>query len=766
MENILRYNQPAQNFNEALPLGNGFLGAMVYGQIKHETISLNLDSLWSGKPGIFIRDGAYETWKNAQTAMREGRLTDAEEGLESGFAGPFTQTYLPLGKLLLEYDTEEPESYIRELDMGRGLARVSCDGCQKEYLISNPYRCMAIRMQFRKKTTVKVRLQTELQAQSSVHENIIFADGVCPIECRDGHEPVYGEGGTHFAMSVCAVVGDGQVLAGEDALELKGIHRAVLYFSAESSFVNHRNNGDMGYAARVRKTLATAIEIGYSALRREQIRYYRAHYGNVVLSLNKPQQSAMLATDERLLNIQNDLGLVELLFNFGRYLTVAASAPGSQATNLQGIWNEDLHAIWRSNYTVNINTEMNYWHTMMCGMDEFMQPLIGFVKKLSDTGREVAQRMYHAPGFVCHHNVDLWGHAAPVGGMGEEFIPGNSNFSFWSGASGWLCRSLFEYYEYTGNDEFLRNEAYPIFRAAAEFYLHILEPVGERMAIFPAASPENQYLIDGKIHAVTSWTAMSQSICLDLFKICAKTCDILKTDAEWKDRLLTVCERLKPFEVDSRGRLLEWDQEYTERDVNHRHPSHLYGLFPAELITMRSAPDLAQACRRSLEARGDEGTGWSLAYKICLWAKLKEGDHALSLIQRQLQMIESTHTSCELWGGGTYPNLLCAHPPFQIDGNFGAVAGIAMLFLQCEDGIIKVLPALPSSFSSGFVYGLRAKGRICVNIEWTPERVDIVLKTPVEQSVTLEVEGQLQACHCRADKRKHMTFFRDPQKIK
>ncbi len=766
MENILRYNKPAQNFNEALPLGNGSLGAMVYGQIGHETISLNLDTLWSGAPGIFIPDGAYDAWKDAQNAMRKGRLTDAEERLESGFTGPFTQTYLPLGKLLLDYDTEEPNSYSRVLDMGRGLAKVICNNMQKEYLISYPYHCMAIRMQFRKKTTVKVRLQTELKALVTIRDNVIFADGVCPIECRDRHEPVYGEGGTHFAMSVCAVVGDGCVVADEDGIQLQGIHRAVLYFCAESSFVDHRNNRDMRYAERMHETLAKAIKTGYSNLRREQIRYYRTHYGNVVLSLDQPHQDSMLATDERLQNIKNDPGLVELLFNFGRYLTVASSAPGSQATNLQGIWNEELHAIWRSNYTVNINTEMNYWHTMMCGMNDFMKPLIEFVKKISDTGREVAQQMYYAPGFVCHHNVDLWGHAAPVGGAGEEFIPGNSNFSFWSGSSGWLCRSLFEYYEYTGDEDFLRNEAYPIFRSAAEFYLHILQPIGDRLAIFPATSPENQYLVDGKIHAVTPWTTMSQSICLDLFKICAKTCDILKVDAEWRDELLAVCEQLKPFEVDSRGRLMEWDREYLERDETHRHPSHLYGLFPAELITMKCAPELAEACRKSLEVRGDEGTGWSLAYKICLWAKLKEGDHALSLIQRQLQMIESTHTSCELWGGGTYPNLLCAHPPFQIDGNFGAVAGIAMLFLQCEDGLIKILPALPSSFSSGFVYGLRAKGNICVNIEWTPDRVDVVLKTPKEQSVTLEVDGQLQTCLCRPDKRRHVTFLLHSEKNK
>ncbi len=755
MEHCLRYDRPAENFNEALPLGNGSLGATVYGQMTEERVSLNLDTLWSGSPGNFIREGAYEAWQDAVKLLRDGKLNEAELALEDRFAGPFTQAYLPLGMLFLNYRMEESGNYSRTLDLSRGIAQVSSDLCQKEYLVSNPYKCFAMRIRFRKKTSFSVRLDTPLKHETKNEENGITLTGICPIECKDGKEPVYGEEGTRFAMSL-RLTTDGSVVRDGEVLRIIGARSAVLFLAAESSFVDYRNNRGTDYQRAVSDRLSKACD--YAALRRAQIEYYKKHYGKVRLSLGQPLSGSLLTTDARLQNADTDLGLVELLFNFGRYLTIAGSAPGSQAMNLQGIWCEELHAIWRSNYTVNINTEMNYWPTLVCGLSEFMKPLLAFVQKIADTGRETAQKMYHAPGFVCHHNVDLWGHTAPVGGMGEEHIPGNSNFSFWSGASGWLCRSLFEYYEYTEDETFLRWEAYPIFKAAAEFYLHILQPVGDRLAIFPATSPENQYLIDGKIHAIAPWTAMSQSICYDLFEICTKCCDILNTDGEWKRLLLSVMRQLKPFEIDSHGRLMEWDREYEERDLHHRHPSHLYGLYPAEQITVNSRPQLAQACRRSLEVRGDEGTGWSLAYKICLWAKLKEGDHALSLVQRQLQPIESTHTSCELWGGGTYPNLLCAHPPFQIDGNFGAVAGIAMMLLQCEDGVIKILPALPSCFESGSVYGLRAKGNIAVDIDWTTTRVTVCLKSAKERDITIELRGKQHSYHCFANKCRRLTL--------
>ncbi len=755
MEHCLRYDRPAENFNEALPLGNGSLGAMVYGQMQHERISLNLDTLWSGTPGIFVRDGAYEAWQDAVEKLRAGDLDGAELALEDRFAGPFTEAYLPLGTLLLDYEIGEGGVYSRTLDMSRGIARAGGELCQKEYLVSSPYRCFAMHIRFRKKTSFAVRLQTPLRHETALEQSTITVTGECPIECKDGKEPVYGEGGTRFAMAL-RLHTDGTVHTDGDALSVCGARTATVFLAAESSYVDHRNNRGTDYLMQIMDRLSKACD--YRLLRRAQFEYYKTHYGKVCLSLGQPNRGLEQTTEARLQNAEHDLGLVELLFNYGRYLTVAGSAPGSQAMNLQGIWSEDLHAIWRSNYTVNINTEMNYWPTLVCGLSEFMQPLISFVKKIADTGRETAQKMYHAPGFVCHHNVDLWGHTAPVGGMGEEHIPGNSNFSFWSGAGGWLCRSLYEYYEYTGDEEFLRREAYPIFRAAAEFYLHILQPVGDRLAVFPATSPENQYLIDGKIHAIAPWTAMSQSICYDLFEICVKTCEILEVDREWKMQLWSVMKQLKPFEIDSQGRLMEWDKEYEERDVHHRHPSHLYSLFPAEQITLKSMPKKAQACRRSLEVRGDEGTGWSLAYKICLWAKLKEGDHALSLVRRQLQLIESTHTSCELWGGGTYPNLLCAHPPFQIDGNFGATAGIAMMFLQCEDGAIQILPAKPACFESGSVYGLHAKGNVQVNIEWSPVRVTVCLKVAREQNVILEFAGKRSTYRCLPNRSKRITF--------
>jgi alpha-L-fucosidase 2 len=485
------------------------------------------------------------------------------------------------------------------------------------------------------------------------------------------------------------------------------------------------------------------VTAGYHVIKQDQAAYYRKHYGAVKMKIENTL--SLVDTESRLLAKNRDLGLVELLFNFGRYLTVASSAKGSQATNLQGIWNEALCAIWKSNYTVNINTEMNYWQTLMCGLSEFHLPVVELVKKIADTGSVTAKEFYHANGFVCHHNIDLWGNTVAVGGAGEEFIPGNSNFSFWCGASGWLCRNVFEYYEYTLDQDFLREVAYPLLKAAAEFYLDILHPVGDRLAISPTTSPENQYYLNGEIHAMSTWTAMMQSIVEDLFRNCVTCCDILKVDADWKADLERIIPKLMPFDIDSEGRLLEWDEEKEERDREHRHVSHLYGLYPADLITTESTPRLAQACKRVLETRGDEGTGWSLAWKACLWAKLKDGEHALKLIMRQLDVIDSEHTSCELWGGVTYPNLFCAHPPFQIDGNFGITAAIAMLFLQCEDAKIKILPALPKAFPNGYVNGLVAKGDIKVDIAWQNGiATEVCLQSPTSQTVSLLVNGTLQ----------------------
>lgn len=749
-ENILKYDHPARNFNEALPIGNGSLGAMVWGQYPTEKLTLNQDTLWSGEPHCYVRKGAYDAYAEAVRATDRGDIPAAEKAIEEGFVGPFTASYLPMGTLYFDLDPSGAGDYCRKLDMANGIALSSCSGIALEHLASFDHRCIASHLSFSKASAVRIRLESQLKCEIVATEDRILLRGECPASVKENCLPSYNGRGIRFA-TVVMICTDGVVLAEGGTLAVQNAHYADVFLTCETSYIDHRNISGSNYEALALAEAKACITLGYHAIKQDQAAYYRKHYGAVELCIE--EHTSLADTESRLLAKSKDLGLVEALFNFGRYLTIASSAKGSQATNLQGIWNEALCAIWKSNYTVNINTEMNYWQTLMCGLPDFHLPVVELVKKIADTGSVTAKEFYHAGGFVCHHNVDLWGNTVAVGGAGEEFIPGNSNFSFWCGASGWLCRNVFEYYEYTLDQEFLREVAYPLLKAAAAFYLDILRPVGDRLAVSPATSPENQYYLNGALHAMSAWTAMMQSIVEDLFRNCVTCCDILGVDAEWKAELERVIPRLMPFVVDPEGRLLEWDEEKEERDREHRHVSHLYGLYPAELITTERTPELAEACKRVLETRGDEGTGWSLAWKACLWAKLKDGDHALRLILRQLDVIDSAHTSCELWGGGTYPNLFCAHPPFQIDGNFGITAAIAMLFLQCEDAKIKILPALPKAFSNGLVKGLVAKGNIKVDIAWQNGiATKVCLQSPISQTVSLLVNGTLQTIRLESDR--------------
>lgn len=734
-EHILKYYEQAKNFNEALPIGNGTLGAMVYGSLPIEKLTLNHDTLWSGSPHTYVREGAREAYIRACKKTDEGDLFEAERIIEEEFTGPFTDSYLPLGTLYYELKDDIGKDYVRFLDMSQGIAVAKTSTVCIEHLASYDYKCIASRITFLKQSDLKITLVSEIKNQSYIEGNTICLTGQCPAVVKDGQEPVYDGTGIEFATFV-KVKTDGIVRACDGSLSVENATYAEIFVTVATSFINHRDISDKTYETRAAYNAVKCVAAGYDTIKQKQTEYYNKHYGSVELTLSdNPNQEDTLT---RLMSDKKDVGLVELLFNFGRYLTIASSAKGSQATNLQGIWNEQLCAIWKSNYTVNINTEMNYWHTLMCGLSDFHYPVIDLVKKISDTGRTTAKEFYGANGYVCHHNIDLWGNTVAVSGIGDEHIVGNSNFSYWCGAAGWLCRNVFEYYEYTLDKEFLRDTAYPLMKGAAEFYLSILRPVGDRIAISPATSPENHYVVNGEYHSMGKWTTMTQSIVADLFANCVKACDILDIDSDWKQTLVDIIPQLKPFEVGSDGRMLEWDTEVTERDKEHRHVSHLYGLYPADMITTDATPELAEACKKSLEIRGDEGTGWALAWKACLWAKLKDGDHALKMIRRQLDVIDSEHTSCELWGGGTYPNLFCAHPPFQIDGNFGITAAIAMLFLQCEDGVIKILPALPKSFSNGKIKGLVAKGNIKVDIEWENNRTKgITLVSPVPQNVTV-----------------------------
>ncbi len=745
METKLWYTQPATCFEEALPIGNGSLGAMVYGGTQKEKFSLNLDTLWSGKQQDYISENAPEVYKQAQQLMLEGKVSEAEDLMVNRFNNMWSAYYLPMANLHLESDRTDSTGYRRELDLASAIATTRFADAFREAFVSFPHKCLAIRETGAEKANYTIRLDSQLQYQLRPEGDMLILSGRCPAEGGSqwpdsGYEPfIYTEDdGITFTLAL-KIITDGDIAFADDALTVQNASDLLILAAAESSYTGHGLPYDETHEAKCLATLEAAASAGFDVVKAQHLDDYASLYNRVCLDLQAADTN--MPTDERLAQAEKDKGLVELLFNYGRYLTISSSRPGSQATNLQGIWNEHLVAPWRANYTVNINTEMNYWPTLMCGLTECTQPLIGLIRKISDTGRAAAKNYYDAEGFTSHHNVDLWGHASPVGGRNN---PSSNLYANWCLSSGWLCAHLFWQYEYTLDEEFLRSTAYPIMKEAAKFYLSVMIEHDGELILCPSSSPENAYIgDDGKKHALTKKATMSQAIIFELFTNCITSCEILGIDADFSARLRAALAKIHPHTIGRDGRLLEWDKDYEDAEVHHRHVSHLYGLFPGEQITCETTPELAEACKKTLEVRGDAGTGWSLGWKVNLWAKLKDGDRTLKLVHDQLTYVSSTETKYAGMGG-TYPNMLDAHPPFQIDGNFGVTSGIAQMFVQHENGKILILPALPGSFADGEIHGLRTKGNVTVSVVWKNGKAETVtLISPFTQVVQVQINGQL-----------------------